>query len=297
MSWLDTLEEIRTRDFGKASAAEREKTARSVVNLCSYGCAVVAVAPMPFSDALLMLPIQSAMVMTVGHVYGRRIDSAAAKDLILELGAVAGVGFLARQGLKALLPVVGAVLTVPAAFAANWGIGRVAIEYFKNPGASRETLREVYEDAKREARRIFSTEELDEFRARSERKRKRPPARKPKRAPKRSPPAITVRKLVERELPNRIAKSPELARRINAVLHLDVAGKKGGQWTIDLTGPEGWVSRGLSGTPKMTVRCEDAELVRIATGKKDAQLAVLSGALQLEPMDLELAGEVGKLFA
>lgn len=106
MSWLDTLEEIRTRDFGKASAKEREKVAREVVNLCSYACAVVAVAPMPFSDMVLMLPIQSAMVMTVGHVYGRSLTKAASKDLILELGATVGVGMLARQGLKALSPVV-----------------------------------------------------------------------------------------------------------------------------------------------------------------------------------------------
>src|SRR5688572_14835506 len=102
MSWLDTLEELRSRDFRHASRAERERAARDVVNMSSYACAAVAVSPLPFSDALLMLPVQTAMVMTVGHIYGRRLDQAEAKDLILEMVAVSGVSFLARQGIKAL---------------------------------------------------------------------------------------------------------------------------------------------------------------------------------------------------
>src|SRR6478736_909382 len=81
MSWLDTLDAIRTKDFSKASAKERDKAASDVINLCSYGCAVVAVSPIPFSDAIVMLPIQSAMVVTVGHIFGRKVTQADAKDL------------------------------------------------------------------------------------------------------------------------------------------------------------------------------------------------------------------------
>ena len=164
MSWLDTLEEIRTKDFSKAPMKERDRVARQVVNMCSYAAAVVAVVPVPFSDAVLMLPIQSAMVVTIGHVYGRKVTRAAAKDLIVELGATLGIGMLARQGIKALLPVVGAILTVPAAFAANWAMGRVAMEYFKHPNVSRETLRAVYAKAKDEAKKLFSRARFERFR-------------------------------------------------------------------------------------------------------------------------------------
>ncbi|MFZ5472121.1 MAG: YcjF family protein [Myxococcota bacterium] len=168
MSWLDTLERIRTKDFKKLSAKEREKAARDVINMSAYACAVVAVSPVPFSDALLMLPIQSAMAVTVAHVYGRRLSQAAAKDLLVELGTVAGASFLARQGIKAILPVFGALLTVPAAFAANWAIGRMAIEYFKRPDATREYLGQVYAEAKREAGSLFSRESFHEFRKKNE---------------------------------------------------------------------------------------------------------------------------------
>src|SRR5262245_32688703 len=184
MSWMDTLEAIRTKDFSRAPMKEREKAARDVVNLCSYGCAVVAVSPIPFSDAVVMLPIQSAMVITVGHIYGRKITQADAKDLVLELGATAGLGMLARQGIKILFPIIGPLLTIPTAFAANWAMGRVAIEYFRTPGSSKEKLRQVYKDATREAKSLFSKEAFERFRkgaSKSPAKAARPKAKKAKR--------------------------------------------------------------------------------------------------------------------
>ncbi|MBN1210449.1 MAG: DUF697 domain-containing protein [Myxococcaceae bacterium] len=170
MSWLDTLEEIRTRDFSKVSAKERDKAARNVINMCSYASALVAISPIPLSDVVLMLPIQTGMVMTVGHVYGRKVDKASARELILELGATAGVGLLARQGIKALIPVFGALLTVAPAFAANWAMGRVAMEYFQNPGLSGEHLKEVFRRAKDEGGSLFSKDAFDRFRKQHEKK-------------------------------------------------------------------------------------------------------------------------------
>jgi uncharacterized protein (DUF697 family) len=164
MSWLDTLEDIRKKDFSSATNDERDKAGKDVINMASYACAVVAVSPIPFSDAVLSLPMQSAMVVTLGHIFGRKLTSADAKDLVLELGTTAGLGLLARQGIKALLPVVGALLTVPAAFAANWGIGRVAMEYFKNPGMTKDQFKKVYESAKDEGSKLFSKERFDAFR-------------------------------------------------------------------------------------------------------------------------------------
>jgi uncharacterized protein (DUF697 family) len=193
MSWLDTLEQIRTKDFSKAPKAARDKAARDVVNMASYACAVVAVSPVPFSDAVLMLPVQSAMVMTVGHIYGRKVTQADAKALTVELGATAGVGLLARQGIKALLPVVGALLTVPAAFAMNWAIGRVAMEYFQSPDLPREQLTKIYESARAEGAKLFSRERFEAFRKRhaapkpaAEAPTKRAPRKRASR-PRRSP--------------------------------------------------------------------------------------------------------------
>jgi uncharacterized protein (DUF697 family) len=168
MSWLDTLESIRTKDFSKSSAEERDKTARDVINMCSYAVAVVSISPLPLSDLVLMLPIQTGMVVTIGHIYGRKVDKATAKDLILELGATAGVGILARQGIKALIPVFGAVLTIAPAFAFNWAMGRAAMEYFKHPGMTKEVMKEVFRRAQDEGKSYFSKEAFDRFRKKNE---------------------------------------------------------------------------------------------------------------------------------
>lgn len=168
MSWLDTLDEIRTRDFSKVPAKERDKTARDVINMCSYAAALVAISPLPLTDVVLTLPIQTGMVMTVGHIYGRRVTKASAQELIFELAATAGVGLLARQGIKALIPVLGALLTVAPAFAANWAMGRVAMEYFKNPELNREAMKEVFRRAREEGGSLFSKDAFDRFRKQNE---------------------------------------------------------------------------------------------------------------------------------
>jgi uncharacterized protein (DUF697 family) len=303
MSWLDTLESIRTKDFAKVPMKEREKAARDVVNLCSYGCAVVAVSPIPFSDAIVMLPIQSAMVITVGHIFGRKITSADAKDLVVELGATAGLGMLARQGIKALLPIVGALLTIPAAFAANWAMGRVAIEYFRQPGASKDRLRQVYAEAKKEAASLFSKDAFDKFRKKSEEPRRpataarRPAKKAKKRSSARSSKGPTVANIIEGDFADRVAAHPEVANAVSGIIHLDIDGKGGGQWTVDLTQAPGHISRGFKGEPRMTVSASAADFMALIEREKDAQTAVLAGELKLEPMDLSVAAELGRLFA
>jgi uncharacterized protein (DUF697 family) len=338
MSWLDTLESIRTRDFSKVSSEERDKTARDVINLCSYAVAVVSISPIPLSDLVLMLPIQTGMVVTVGHIYGRKVDKATAKELILELGATAGVGILARQGVKALIPVFGAVLTIAPAFAFNWGMGRAAMEYFKHPGMSKELMKEVFRRAQSEGKSHFSKDAFDRFRKQNEQNiqavaeekhaseeeaevpapRKKTTAKKAsakkttakkttaKKAARR-PAAeqeetaedepLTVQGLIERELPRRIEAKGDAARSLKAVVHLDISGDGGGQWTVDLSKPNRWVSKGLKGEPTVTVRCGDEDLLLIATGKKDAKMAAFTGALVFEPLDLELAEQIGQLLA
>jgi hypothetical protein len=66
------------------------------------------------------------------------------------------------------LPAIGGLLAVPATFALTWGLGRVAIAYFKDPGVSREDLKKVFEDALKEGRSAFSKEAFDRFRQKNE---------------------------------------------------------------------------------------------------------------------------------
>lgn len=331
MSWLDTLEDVRKKDFSQATPDERDKTAREVVNMASYACAVVAVSPIPFSDAVLMLPVQSAMVVTIGHIYGRRLTQAESKDLILELGTTAGVGLLARQGIKALLPVVGALLTVPAAFAANWAIGRVAMEYFRSPGVTKEQLHKVYESAKDEASSLFSRERFEQFRKKYFGKDDPSPANtaaaddapasdaddeagddddrapddtpdepaKPKKSiGKKSVGKKKVRgsaKIVEFDFSKRLRADPAL-RGFDGVLHLDVSGDDPGQWTVDLRKDDDWVRAGLIGAPKLKLTLSSSTLSSLALGLTSAEAAVVAGAITIEPVDVALVRHIQPLF-
>jgi uncharacterized protein (DUF697 family) len=292
MSWLDTLEDIRKKDFTKTPLAERDKAARDVVNMASYACAMVAVSPIPFSDAVLMLPVQSAMVMTVGHIYGRKLTQADAKALLLELAATAGAGMLARQGIKALLPIIGALLTIPAAFAANWGMGRVAMEYFRHPGLSKDQLKKVYEAAKEEGGSLFSKERFDAFRRSSVSK----PPEEPPPTSQNQTQTSTVATIIEGDFAARIEKHRDVREAFDGVIHLDIIGEGGGLWTADLTRASDFISPGHEGTAKLTVRCTAEDFVALLNGQKNAQMAVMSGELVLEPMDLDLAMKLGPLF-
>jgi uncharacterized protein (DUF697 family) len=299
MSWLDTLEDIRKKDFSKMAMAKRDEAARDVVNMASYACAVVAVSPIPFSDAVLMLPVQSAMVVTVGHVYGRKVTEADAKSLIVELAATAGLGMLARQGIKAILPVFGALLTVPAAFAMNWGIGRVAMEYFRNPGMPADQLKKIYEAAKEEGAAMFSKERFDMFRKSTSAPPKEPPpeASTKKKAAAKKKPKSAVEKVIEGDFMKKLGKHKDVREAFDGVIHLDVTGAGGGQWTADLTKSSEWITKGHAGKPKLTIRAGAKDFIALVKGEKNAQMAVMSGDLSLEPMDLDLAMKLGPLFS
>lgn len=168
MSWLDTFEEIRSTDWSQATEAEREAKASEVVTITAYAGATAAVVPLPFVDLALLLPFHSAMVMTVGHIYGRPVTKTEAKRVVLELGAVAGVTMAGRAAItalkKLLLPGLGGVLAAPASFAVTWGFGRLSIAYFQNPQLSKDELRKVFSSAVSEASGIFSKETFERFR-------------------------------------------------------------------------------------------------------------------------------------
>ena len=275
--------------------AKRDEAARDVVNMASYACAVVSVSPIPFSDAVLMLPVQTAMVATVGHIYGRKVTEADAKSLMVELAATAGLSMLARQGIKAILPVFGVLLTVAPAFAMNWAIGRVAIEYFRNPGIPSDQLKKVYEAAKKEGAAMFSKERFDMFRKSAVAPKTEAPAPKKKPAVKKKAKSA-VEKVIEVDFMKKLGKHKDVRDAFDGIIHLDITGTGGGKWTADLTKPSEWITKGHEGKAKLTISAGGKDFVALIKGQKNVQVAVMAGELSIEPMNLDLAMKLGPLF-
>jgi uncharacterized protein (DUF697 family) len=168
MGWLDSLNAAAKGRGKSLDDSERERIAADIVTMSSMGAAVVTLAPIPLSDFVVVTPVQASMVMAVGRIYGRELNLSESKHILVELGSVCGVGLLAQKGFatlsKLLLPGLGGVLAGPYAFAVTYGMGRVAMSYFRGKDATRDTLKRVYEDAVAEGKKIFSKEKLDEFR-------------------------------------------------------------------------------------------------------------------------------------
>lgn len=60
-------------------------------------------------------------------------------------------------------------------------------------------------------------------------------------------------------VPRILDEQPDIARRVNAVLGIELTGDSGGYWTLDLTDTPG-IERGRSKEPKCTLSCHKDEL-------------------------------------
>ncbi|HVE82533.1 MAG TPA: DUF697 domain-containing protein [Myxococcales bacterium] len=168
MSWMDSLGSA-AKPGKNLSSEERRRISGDLVNMSAMGAAAVTLAPIPvISDFALVTSVQGSMVAAVGRVYGRELTLAQAKDLLIELATVCGLGLIAQKGFatitKILLPGLGGFLAAPYAYAVTYGMGHASMTYFENKDYTKETIKRVYEEAVAEGRRIFSRETLNQFR-------------------------------------------------------------------------------------------------------------------------------------
>jgi putative sterol carrier protein len=107
---------------------------------------------------------------------------------------------------------------------------------------------------------------------------------------------MAIKDILEVEIPKRLAAKPELAKDINAVVHFTISGDGGGDWTLDCTKTDGWVSAGKNGESKMTIMAAAADFEKIINKQMNAQMAAMQGKLKFKPMDMGLAMKLAKLM-
>jgi putative sterol carrier protein len=107
---------------------------------------------------------------------------------------------------------------------------------------------------------------------------------------------MAVKDILETEIPRRITAKPELGKDIGAVVHFKITGDGGGDWTLDCTKTEGWVSAGINGESKMTIYAAAGDFEKILAKQLNPQMAAMSGKLKFKPMDMGLAMKLAKLI-
>jgi uncharacterized protein (DUF697 family) len=123
------------RAFTRAREA-RIRIANEIVQACTAVSVTVGLTPIPFSDSLLLGPLQAMMVSALAYLGGRVWDRKTIAQWLGSLGVVGGLGvglrFTARTVLK-LVPGAGSVVSAGIAGAGTTAMGQSAIKYFLRP--------------------------------------------------------------------------------------------------------------------------------------------------------------------
>jgi len=107
--------------------------ARKVVLHFASIAVVVGLMPIPFSDAVALLPTQALMVTAVAYVAGQPWDRRAALEWLGSLGVMGGAAFGMRWGAQQLLklwPGGGTLISASVAGVGTEALGLSAIAYF-----------------------------------------------------------------------------------------------------------------------------------------------------------------------
>jgi uncharacterized protein (DUF697 family)/predicted GTPase len=124
------VEAVRALPVGIAHTRD---VARAIVGHCAAMAVTVGLAPIPFSDSFVLLPVQALMVTAVAYVAGQPWDRRAALEWVGSLGVMGGAAFGLRFGaqqLVKLVPGAGTLVSASVAGAGTLALGRSAIAYF-----------------------------------------------------------------------------------------------------------------------------------------------------------------------
>ncbi|MDO2408326.1 DUF697 domain-containing protein [Campylobacter magnus] len=93
----------------KDAIKEKHDQAQKIISLATAGAVAAAASPIPFSDAAILIPLQTGMVIQIASLYGMKLEGSA---IISFLGsaAISNLGKTVAGNLIKLIPGVGSVI-------------------------------------------------------------------------------------------------------------------------------------------------------------------------------------------
>jgi uncharacterized protein (DUF697 family) len=130
------IEAVRALPVGQE---RRRELARTVVARFSTIAVTVGLAPIPFADAMILIPLQGVMVTHIAYIAGQPLDRRAAAEWLGGVGALGGAAMGLRwsaQQIVKLVPGWGTIISASFAGGGTMAMGHSAIAYFVDgPGA------------------------------------------------------------------------------------------------------------------------------------------------------------------
>lgn len=118
----------------EAALETKRKEAENVVNVAAAAAGAVGATPIPFADAIALVPIQGAMIAKISQVYGMEIGSDVVVPILSSLFGITGATLVGRTIVGSLLKLVpgvgsvaGGMVAATTATALTKGLGQLYI--------------------------------------------------------------------------------------------------------------------------------------------------------------------------
>ena len=151
-------------DAPAASGCSRDK-ARDIARSFSLWAAGIVLFPIPFSDLVLLMPIQTAMVISIGKAYGVKDPP---EKTLAHIAAACGAsvfGQITTLFVSNLIPIIGKLVSAPFVYGWTYGLGEVAIRYFESQGQlSGDEMKSLFKQVSKEATRGFKASDVTKAR-------------------------------------------------------------------------------------------------------------------------------------
>ena len=153
--------------FGGAQspAGAREK-ARDIARSFAISAAGIVLVPLPFSDLVFLMPIQTAMILSIGKAYNVKDPP---EKTLAHISAACGAsvfGQITTLFVANLIPIIGKLVSAPFVYGWTYGLGEVAIRYFEAQGELQgDELKDVFRKVSKDATRAFRKNEVKDVEA------------------------------------------------------------------------------------------------------------------------------------
>ncbi len=152
-------------DAPSGGAGSPREKARDIARSFSLWAAGIVLFPIPFSDLVLLMPIQTAMVISIGKAYGVKDPP---EKTLAHIAAACGAsvfGQITTLFVSNLIPIIGKLVSAPFVYGWTYGLGEVAIRYFESQGQiGTDEMKSLFKQVSKDATRGFKASDVGKAR-------------------------------------------------------------------------------------------------------------------------------------